>query len=342
MQIFFAKLGRTAREQLFAYHHLFAIPALGIAAPFLFLRVGHTPRRRLRTLTTPICIVLVVKVLILLYPAFTIAAGDPVLVGAGDIAVCWVIGIKWFGGATATAALLDHFEGTVFTVGDHAYPKGRVEDFRDCYEPTWGRHKARIHPTPGNHDYGSPNAAPYFAYFGANAGEPDKGYYSYDLEAWHIVALNSNIAAEAGSEQEQWLRADLAAHKTRCTLAYWHHPVFSSGHHGNGHRMRAIWSVLYTFGVDVVINGHDHDYERFAPQNPDGEADAERGIREFVVGTGGAPLQEFKMIRAHSEVRNNTTWGVLKLTLHPTSYDWEFIPAAGGTFRDAGSAACVP
>ena len=177
--------------------------------------------------------------------------------------------------------------------------------------------------------------------FGPNAGPPNQGYYSYELGTWHIVALNSNLTDEAWSEQERWLRADLAAHRTRCTLAYWHRPVFSSGRHGNDPHMHPIWPVLYEFGVDVVVNGHDHDYERFAPQNPDGEADAKRGIREFVVGTGGAGLYEFRTIRANSEVRNNTTWGVLKLTLHATSYDWEFIPVAGGAFHDAGSAACV-
>jgi 3',5'-cyclic AMP phosphodiesterase CpdA len=273
--------------------------------------------------------------------ASTCAEADPILVGAGDIAECWLGFLNWFGGATATAGLLDHIEGTVFTVGDHAYRKGTAEEFRDCYEPTWGRHKARTSPTPGNHDYDTDNAAPYFSYFGPRAGTPGQGYYSYDLEAWHIVALNSNLTGEAWSEQERWLRADLATHKTSCTLAYWHHPVFSSGQHGNGHRMRAIWPVLYEFGVDVVVNGHDHDYERFAPQNPDGKPDAERGIREFVVGTGGAHLHGFKTILPTSEVQSNTTWGVLKLTLHAMSYDWEFIPIAGSTFRDAGSARCV-
>lgn len=272
----------------------------------------------------------------------TIASGDPVLVGAGDIAECWLGLANWFGGAKATAALLDDIEGTVFTVGDHAYRKGRGEEFRDCYEPTWGRHKARTRPSPGNHDYDSPNASPYYTYFGDNAGIPSQGYYSYDLGAWHIVALNSNIPAEAGSAQERWLRADLAAHGTQCTLAYWHHPVFSSGRHGDGHHMRDIWLVLYEFGVDVVINGHDHDYERFAPQNPNGEPDTKRGIREFVIGTGGAGLYSFRTIHTTSEVRSDSTWGVLKLTLHATSYDWEFIPVAGETFRDAGSAACIP
>ena len=272
----------------------------------------------------------------------TVAAGDSVLVGAGDIAECWGGLVDWPGGAKATAALLDHIEGTVFTTGDHAYRKGTAKEFRNCYEPTWGRHKARTHPVPGNHDYDSAKGTPYYTYFGPSAGTLGQGYYSYDLGTWHIVALNSNLTDTAWSEQERWLRTDLAAHRTRCTFAYWHHPVFSSGRHGNSHHTDTIWPVLYEFGVDVVVNGHDHDYERFAPQNPKGEADAERGIREFVVGTGGARLYKFQTIRANSEVRNNTTWGVLKLTLHATGYDWEFIPVVGGTFRDGGSATCVP
>ena len=270
------------------------------------------------------------------------AQSDPVLVGAGDIAECGFGLVNWFDGAKATAALLDHIDGTVFTVGDHAYRKGRTSEFRYCYDSTWGRHKGRTRPTPGNHDYDTDQGAPYYTYFGPNAGTPGQGYYSYDLGAWHIVALNSNLTAEAWSTQERWLREDLAAHGTRCTLAYWHHPVFSSGWHGNGHRMRTIWPVLYEFGVDVVINGHDHDYERFAPQDSDGKADPQHGIREFVVGTGGAHLHGFGTIRANSETRDATTWGVLKLTLHATGYDWEFIPVAGSIFCDTGNAACVP
>jgi 3',5'-cyclic AMP phosphodiesterase CpdA len=275
-------------------------------------------------------------------PTQAYAEVAPVLVGAGDIAECWFELFNGTRGAEATATLLDRIEGTVFTVGDHAYRKGTTEEFQTCYTPTWGRHKARTRPTPGNHDYNTNNAVPYYAYFGANAGEASKGYYSYDLGTWHIVALNSNLTANAAAGQEQWLREDLAAHKTLCTLAYWHHPVFSSGEHGNGHRMRAIWPVLYAFGVDVVINGHDHDYERFAPQTPDGVSDPTRGIREFVVGTGGAHLRRFKTIQPNSEVRDTATWGVLKLILHPASYEWEFIPVAGGTFRDGGNAPCVP
>ena len=265
------------------------------------------------------------------------AEGDPVLVGAGDIADCDTPG------AAATAALLDDILGTVFTAGDNVYPDGTAAEFRSCYAPTWGRHLARTRPSPGNHEYHSAGARPYYAYFGAGAGEPGRGYYSYDLGEWHIVALNSNLRAEAEAAQEQWLREDLAAHKVPCTLAYWHHPLFSSGSgHGGDPRLRPLWQILAEFAADVVINGHDHDYERFAPQSPDGRADAAHGIREFVVGTGGAILGIFGFPQLNSEVRKSGTWGVLKLTLHPTSYDWEFIPAAGGTFHDAGSAACVP
>jgi len=268
--------------------------------------------------------------------------GDPVLVGAGDIAQCWLGKVSWFTGVEATAALLDRIEGTVFTTGDNAYSDGTAEEFHNCYDPTWGRHKARTRPSPGNHDYNTLDASPYYTYFGDSAGPPGKGYYSYDLGAWHIVSLNSNLAAETGSAQERWLREDLASHQTACTLAYWHHPLFSSGRHGNTPRMQAIWQVLYEFGVDVVVNGHAHSYERFAPQNPDGKLDVERGIRQFVVGTGGARLRRFHATHANSEVRNNSTWGVLKLTLHAAGYDWEFVPARNGIFHDAGSARCVP
>jgi hypothetical protein len=230
----------------------------------------------------------------------------------------------------------------VFTAGDNVYPYGAAEEFRTCYSPTWGRHLARTRPSPGNHDYNTADARPYYAYFGENAGEPGRGYYSYDLGEWHLVALNSNLAADSAA-QERWLREDLAAHRVRCTLAYWHHPLFSSGAgHGSDPRLRPLWQILAEFGADVVINGHDHDYERFAPQTPDGEPDAAHGIREFVVGTGGAKLGWFDSIRTNSEVRDSATWGVLKLTLHATSYDWEFVPVAGGRFHDAGSAVCVP
>ena len=266
------------------------------------------------------------------------AAGEvAVLVGAGDIATC---GIRELAGAAATSRLLDHIEGTVFTTGDHAYTTGSAKEFRDCYDPTWGRHKARTRPTPGNHDYFSNNGAAYYAYFGAVAGDARKGYYSYEAGAWHVVVLNSNIDSGSRSEQVGWLRQDLKAHPTQCAVAYWHAPVFSSGDHGNNPKMADVWTVLYEFGVDLVLNGHDHDYERFAPQDPKGKADPGRGIREFVIGTGGGGVYKFETIRPNSEVRDNTSYGVLKLTLAPTSYVWEFLPAVG-TFRDAGEASCI-
>ena len=200
---------------------------------------------------------------------------------------------------------------------------------------------------PGNHDYGTPGAAGYFHYFGAAAGDPEKGYYSYDLGAWHIIVLNSNCAkvggCQPGSPQEQWLRADLAAHPAACTLAYWHHPLFTSGTHTRDSdlkQMRAFWQDLYETGADVVINGHDHDYERFAPQDPNGLRDAKRGIREFVAGTGGKDLGRFVTRLPNSKVRSQTAFGVLKLTLHPTSYEWEFVPVHGQTFTDSGHASC--
>jgi hypothetical protein len=261
-----------------------------------------------------------------------------VLVGAGDIAGCGSQKDE------ETAALLDKIPGTVFTAGDNVYPDGAQSEFEDCYDPTWGRHKARTYPSPGNHDYHTNNASGYYNYFGDAAGNPGEGYYSYDLGAWHIVALNSECSEAGGcdldSPQAQWLQADLEAHATTCTLAYWHHPMFSSdAPHGNSSRMQDYWTLLYDAGADVVVNGHAHTYERFAPQDPEGKADPE-GIREFVVGTGGAGLYDFGTIQPNSEVRNNETHGVLKLTLHAYSYAWEFIPTEGGTFTDSGSARC--
>jgi hypothetical protein len=262
---------------------------------------------------------------------------DPVLVGAGDIAACDSDGDE------KTAALLDRIEGTVFTLGDNVYPAGTPKEFAQCYEPTWGRHRKRTRPAPGNHDYGTAGAAGYFAYFGAAAGDPSKGYYSYDLGRWHVVVLNSNcpeVGCAAGAAQEQWLRQDLASHPAPCTVAMWHHPRFSSAAHGDLPIMGALWRALVDGGVDVALAGHDHDYERFAPMDGVGKADPARGMRSFVVGTGGRSFYTFEKVHATSEVRNGNTYGVLKLTLHPTSYDWEFVPVEGGTFRDSGSASC--
>jgi hypothetical protein len=268
---------------------------------------------------------------------------DPILVGAGDIAVCGT------SGAEQTAKLLDAIfaskpPGAIFTAGDNSNESGTAAQFSGCFHPTWGRHKPLIHPTPGNHDYGTSGATGYFGYFGPVAGDPKKGYYSYDLGAWHVVVLNGNCSPAGGcgtgSPQETWLRADLAAKPATCTLAYWHQPRFSSGEHGSSSTYKPFWQALHDHGADVVLNGHDHDYERFAPQDPGGAADPKQGIRAFVVGTGGAGQRAFATIRANSEVRHTGTFGVLKLTLRPASYDWEFVPVAGKTFTDKGSSPC--
>jgi acid phosphatase type 7 len=261
---------------------------------------------------------------------------DPVLVGAGDIGSCTGLGDD------ATASLLDNIEGTVFTLGDNAYLHGTAFQFAICYGLSWGRFRDRTFPALGNHDYSTPDASAYFSYFGESAGDPEKGYYSYELGGWHIVVLNSALPVDAGSAQERWLRADLAAHPTICSAAYWHIPRFSSGtKHGSNAEMSPLWQALQDYGADVIINGHEHNYERFAPQDPDGTLDLTKGIREFVVGTGGDSHHVLGDPIANSVVGNDETYGVLKLTLHPTSYDWEFVPIARGSFTDSGSATCV-
>lgn len=259
-----------------------------------------------------------------------------VLVGAGDIANCDMLG-----GARATAALLDRIEGTIFTLGDHAYPGGTAKQFEDCYGPTWGRHKARTRPTLGNHDLLADHGRPYFAYFGDNAGPSGLGYYSYDVGAWHVLSLNGTAMVGARSPQVAWIHEDLAAHPADCVLAYWHMPMFSSGPHGGTPEMKEVWKILYEAGVDIVVNSHDHVYERFTPMDQNGKPDPEHGIRVFLVGTGGAGVYKFKKIVANSEVHDNSTYGVLKFTLSKGHYAWEFVPVAGQTFTDSGSAACV-
>ena len=254
-----------------------------------------------------------------------------ILVGAGDIAQCAA------GNPEATAKLLDSIGGTVFALGDNAYPSGSAEDYHGCYDATWGRHKSRTRPVPGNHEYDTAGAAPYYDYFGGAAGPAGLGFYSYELGNWHIVALNSNIAAGGNSPQAAWLRNDLRAHPAQCTLAYWHYPLFSSSTHGNIDAMREAWRILSDGGADVVLAGHDHVYERFAPQDADGTADPARGIREFVVGTGGAPPYPFVNVKANSEVRLSAN-GVLRLALKAGGYDWTFIATAGA--GDSGSTAC--
>lgn len=256
------------------------------------------------------------------------------LVAAGDIAGCWWVSDE------STARLLDHIGGTVAALGDLAYQNGSEGDFRRCYGPTWGRHRARTRPAVGNHEYRTAEATPYFAYFGAAAGKPGEGWYSYDLEGWHVVALNSEVQMDSASPQLAWLRADLRAHPARCTLAYWHRPRFSSGRHGNSERVIDAFKVLYEGGVDVLLTGHDHLYERFGPQDPDARPDPARGVREFVVGTGGAPFYAFRpQLKPNSEAHENTVHGVLRLVFHPDSYDWEFVGTNAG-FSDKGHGVC--
>jgi hypothetical protein len=264
-----------------------------------------------------------------------LVAVPAVLVGAGDIASCAGTGDE------DTAALLDSIPGIVFTVGDNVYPDGSGADFAKCYEPSWGRHKARTRPAPGNHEYYSPGAAPYFAYFGAAASDPARGYYSYDLGAWHVVVLNTTMDLGPDSPQLSWLRADLAASTARCVVAYGHLPRFSSGStHSGAPLMQSVWDVLVAAGAEILISGHEHHYERFAPQSAAGVADSAAGVRQFVVGTGGARLYPFNAVPAPNSEARGSARGVLKLTLDSTAYAWEFVPAAGETFRDAGSAAC--
>jgi len=296
---------------------------------------------------------------------------DPVLVGAGDIASCTSTGDE------ATASLLEGINGTVATLGDNAYESGTSQEFAHCYDnyklPSegggvfdparnsyWGQYKVLTKPAVGNHEYYTPGssassgASGYFGYFG-NAASPTeagctincKGYYSYDLGydpgSWHVVVLNSNCdkvgGCGVGSPQEQWLKADLAAHSNACTLAYWHHPRFSSSGIGNNSAVAPFWKALYDAGAEVVLNGHAHNYERFAPQDPDGNADPDYGIREFIVGTGGKSLNTFATSRPNSEVRYNAKYGVIKLTLHPNGYDWQFVTIDRAVLPDLESSA---
>lgn len=266
------------------------------------------------------------------------------LVGAGDIATC-----KHLESAEATARLIEQIPGTVFAAGDLAYEKGSPSEFKDCYDPTWGKFKHRTKPALGNHEYDGPTADAYFQYWGAQAGPEGKGFYSYDLGRWHIVVLNTNCSKERmggcgkDSPQETWLREDLAKHPDACILAYGHHALFSSGllkEHALHPLMRPLWQDLYAAHADLILAGHEHSYERFAPQDPNGKADPAHGIREIVAGTGGRSHDPLGFATPNSELREWKTYGVLKLTLEPGKYSWEFIPVAGSTFHDSGSGVC--
>lgn len=269
-----------------------------------------------------------------------ISESDPKVVGAGDIASCTSSGDE------ATANLLDGIPGTVLAIGDTVYEDATLAEYAQCYDPTWGRHKARTRPAIGNHEYHVPNAADYFTYFGTAAGEPGKGYYSYNLNNWHVVVLNSDCndvpgGCGVGSPQETWLKADLAANPASCTLTYFHHARYTSGTHSSNDDLDALWRALYDEGVELALVGHDHNYERLAPMDKEGMTDYEKGIRILKVGTGGGSLSSgYNTPIANSEVRSNSAYGVVKVELHADSYSWQFIPEAGKTFTDSGISTC--
>jgi acid phosphatase type 7 len=285
---------------------------------------------------------------------------DPVVMAAGDN-VCGADSLNGSCKQMATSDLLVAARPeAVLVLGDVQYECGAASDFTSFYDPSWGRVKDRTHPSVGNHEYNSstdpaaacfgnpPGAQAYFNYFGAAAGEVGKGYYSFDVGAWHLIALNSNCSfvngCGVGSAQWTWLKNDLAAHPSACTLAYWHVPLYSSGGRATT-ATQALYQALYDANADLVLTGHDHSYERFVPQTSTGVPDVARGIRQFVVGTGGRNLTPWETTPpntnpANSEVRNNTTFGVLQLTLHPSSYEWVFVPIAGQSFTDTGTTAC--
>lgn len=259
----------------------------------------------------------------------------PVLVGAGDVADCRT------DGAYFTAQLLDSIRGTVFVAGDVGYAtRKNPNPLLTCYAATWGRHLARTRPAPGNHDYSDGGPDRYFDYFGERAGPRPAGYYSYDLGTWHVLALNTAIRIDSGSAQDAWIHEDLDTHLGRCTVAYMHHPRFSSGPHTEQGRVAYLWKVFAKYGVSVAIAGHDHIYERFAPLDGDGKADSVNGIRQFVAGTGGAERYTFRDILPGSETHSGDAYGLLKLTLLPGHYQWEFIPVEQDGYRDRGESPC--
>ena len=287
-------------------------------------------------------------------PAAVVAqAGATVMIGTGDIASCTSNGDE------ATARLVDSVlkadsaagvENYVFTLGDNVYPSGSASDFERCWNPSWGDSTRRImkwvRPSPGNHEHDTDWAAPYYRYFGARAGEPDKGYYSYDAGEWHVVVLNSVLAVSRRTppadrtKQEEWLRRDLAENRKLCTLAYWHHARFSSGTHGNVSSMERIWRILHDAGVDLAFVGHDHHYERFMPQGPNGTLDTLRGITQIVVGTGGGTLRGLRRPYArNSAARVQGHFGVLKVTLGAGEFQHAFLDVSGRVW-DRGGGKC--
>ena len=269
------------------------------------------------------------------------SAGSFTIVAAGDIAQCFDAPAS-ASAAAKTAALVTPEDALVLTLGDNAYPDGTPAEFANCFDPTWGRFKDRIRPTIGNHEIHTANAEGYFDYFGALAGPARRAYYSFDLGGWHFIALNSLTDTSPGSEQYQWLIADLQNSRDKqCTIAYWHFPLFNSGaEHGSYPKMKAMFEALYNAGVEIVLVGDEHVYERFAPQTADAVADPQRGVRQFTVGTGGGTLYKFGPAVPNSEARIADTWGVLRLTLGEGRYGWQFLPAGGGAALDVGTDTC--
>jgi hypothetical protein len=285
---------------------------------------------------------------LLLLLSFTVSIGgraakagsDPVIEVAGDIACSgWASSGVCHEKATADI-LMATAPTLILALGDNQYLRGSLSDYQSYFGQTWGKMKSKIRPVPGNHEYQTAGAKGYFGYFGALAGDPTQGYYSYDVGTWHVIALNSAIAHDAASKQLDWLKWDLLYHPRQCSLAYWHHPRWSSGEHGNDPSVDPFWQLLYAHHTDIILNGHDHDYERFARQTPGGVR-TPYGIREFVVGTGGKSHYSFVSVQPNSLARNGNTFGVLRLVLHPTSYSWRFLPEAGKTFTDSGWNSCT-
>lgn len=275
----------------------------------------------------------------------SLASGKSITVyAAGDIADCR----KYPAAETMaakTAELIMHglakdSKALVITLGNNTYPVGRTEEFNECYEPTWGQFKSRTLPSPGNHDYGMPLALGYYNYFDDLAGPERRGYYRKSAGRWALISLNSNLDGAQMQEQLIWLKEELKDSKAACTLAFWHHPVISSGGHGNNDVMKEAWKILAEAKADIVLASHDHNYERMVPINAEGAQDHRNGIRSFIVGTGGTKLTPMFFSKATTEVRDNLTHGVLKLTLGSNSYDWEFLPVAGQTFTDKGHGVC--
>lgn len=265
-------------------------------------------------------------------PPPVVGSGTAVLVGAGDVGWCGSPGVA------STARLIDGIPGQVILPGDLAYMRGSADDYRRCFDPEWGRFRSRWRPVPGNHEYETAGAAGYFSYFGAAAGPPGLGYYGFRAATWHVLMLNSNVPMTRGSAQYDWAERELENNRTRCTAAVWHHPFATSGPNGlNGH-VRDMWHLLKQKGAELVVSGHDHLYERFAPQDHDYRYTLD-GVRQFVAGTGGTPLYH-PVTRAPNTEAIVEAHGALKLTLAPTTYDWEFIEASTGRTIDRGSDVC--